>query len=69
MTDENKTGEEVTKSPGRMKKAVYHITGISDIQFMWKSLRESISLLNERASFVKKQIKNLEAPDEKSASN
>lgn len=41
MTDENKTGEEVTKSPGRMKKAVYHITGISDIQFMWKSLRES----------------------------
>ncbi|EBY5753470.1 TraX-like protein [Salmonella enterica subsp. enterica serovar Give] len=69
MTDENKTGEEALKSPGRMKKAIYHITGISDIQFMWKSLRESFSLLSKRASFIKKQIKNLEAPAENAVSN
>ncbi|WP_227643258.1 hypothetical protein [Klebsiella pneumoniae] len=54
---------------GKAKRTIYYITGISDIYFIIASVKQTFSLLFQRASFVKKQIKNLDGPPVDSDAN
>ncbi|HAF2409368.1 TPA: TraX-like protein [Salmonella enterica] len=54
---------------GKTKRTIYYITGISDIYFIFASVKQSFSLLFQRASYVKKQIKNLDGPPADSDAN
>lgn len=54
---------------GRAKRTIYYLTGVSDIYFIIASVKQTFGLLFQRASFVKEQFKNLEAPADGSGSN
>lgn len=59
MKIEEKQKNNGEKKPGRLKKTFFHISGISDLLFIFKSVKQSANLLNERASFLKSQTKKL----------
>lgn len=59
MIKNKKTTQDGEKKPGRIKKTFFHITGVSDVLFIFKSVKQSASLLSERVSFLKSQTQKL----------
>ncbi|MEX3242858.1 TraX-like protein [Serratia quinivorans] len=45
---------------GKAKRAFYIITGVSDFYFIFSSLKQTVGLLIERLSFIKKQAQSVE---------
>jgi len=52
------------KKQGRIKKTFFHITGVSDLLFIFKSVKQSANLLSDRISFLKSQTKKLKGENE-----
>lgn len=56
MTEDTENGK---KPPGKAWRTFKHVTGISDIQFILTSFKQTISLTSERAKFLKAQTKKI----------
>lgn len=56
MTEDTDNGK---KPPGKAWKTFKHVTGISDIQFIFTSFKQTISLTGERAKFIKAQTQKI----------
>lgn len=64
MMNEDKGSHDGEKKQGRVKKTFFLITGISDVLLIFKSVKQSASLLSERVSFLKSQTQKLKGENE-----
>lgn len=64
MMNEVKGSQDGEKKQGRFKKTFFLITGVSDVLFIFKSVKQSASLLSERVSFLKSQTQKLKGENE-----
>ncbi|MEZ0585564.1 TraX-like protein [Erwinia sp. STN24] len=65
MMNKENTSQDGEKKQGRIKKAFFLITGVSDVLYIFKSVKQSASLLSERVSFLKSQTQKLKGENER----
>ncbi|EOZ6414819.1 TraX-like protein [Cronobacter turicensis] len=64
MMNKENSSQNGEKKQGRVKKTFFLITGISDVLYIGKSVKQSVNLLGERLSFLKSQTQKLKGANE-----
>lgn len=64
MMNKENSSQDGEKKQGRVKKTFFLITGISDVLYIFKSVKQSANLLGERLSFLRSQTQKLKGENE-----